>query len=98
MLAPTLRKGDTVFMDNLRTYKIDGVTTAIEATGAKVRYTPAYSPDFNPIEQVFAKFNVSLRKGAARTVPALTRLIGKTLNTFASVECTNYIRHAGYGT
>src|SRR5882757_5409969 len=98
VLAPTLRKGDTVFMDNLRTHKVDGVATAIEAAGAKLRYTPAYSPDFNPIEQAFAKFKASLRKGAARTVPALTKLIKKTLNTFAPVECTNYIRHAGYGT
>jgi transposase len=72
VLAPTLLKGDTVFMDNLRTHKIVGVAAAIEAAGAKLRYTPAYSPDFKPIEQVFAKFKASLRKGAARTVPALT--------------------------
>jgi transposase len=97
VLVPMLRKGDTVFMDNLRTHKVDGVAAAIEAAGAKLRYTPAYSPDFNPIEQAFAKFKAALRKGAARTVPALTRLIRKTLNTFAPLECNNYIRHAGYG-
>jgi transposase len=51
VLAPTLRKGDIVFMDNLRTHKIEGVREAIEAAGAAVRYLPVYSPDLNPIEQ-----------------------------------------------
>ena len=55
VLAPALRKGDTVFMDNLRTHKIEGVREAIEAVGAKVRYLPAYSPDLNPIEMAFSK-------------------------------------------
>ena len=68
VLAPTLRKGDIVFMDNLRTHKIDGVREAIEAVGATVRYLPAYSPDLNPIEQAFSKLKTALRKGAARTV------------------------------
>jgi transposase len=63
ILAPTLRKGDIVFMDNLRTHKIDGVRQAVEAVGAKVRYLPAYSPDLNPIEMAFSKLKTALRKG-----------------------------------
>ena len=97
VLAPTLRKNDIVFMDNLRTHKIDGVAAAIEAAGAKVRYLPAYSPDLNPIEMAFSKLKTALRKGAARTVTALMKLIRKLLKTFAPVQCKNYFRHAGYG-
>ncbi len=97
VLAPSLRKGDIVFMDNLRTHKIDGVAEAIETAGAKLRYLPAYSPDLNPIEMVFSKLKTALRKGAARTVKALMRLIGKLIKTFAPDECANYFRHAGYG-
>ena len=70
VLAPTLRKNDIVFMDNLRTHKFDGDVAAIEAAGAKVRYLPAYSPDLNPIEMAFSKLKTALRKGAARTVIA----------------------------
>ena len=97
VLAPALRKGDIVFMDNLRTHKIDGVREAIEAAGAKLRYLPAYSPDLNPIEMAFSKLKTALRKGAARTVKALMKLIGKLIKTFAPDECANYFRHAGYG-
>jgi transposase len=89
VLAPTLRKGEIVFMDNLRTHKIDGVREAIEVTGAKLRYLPAYSPDLNPIEQAFSKLKTALRKGAARTVSALLRLIGKLVKSFAPEECAN---------
>lgn len=96
VLVPTLAKGDIVFMDNLRTHKIAGVAEAIEAAGARVRYLPAYSPDLNPIEMAFAKLKAALRKGAARTVKALLRLIGRLIKTFAPEECANYFRHAGY--
>ena len=96
VLAPMLRKGDIVFMDNLRTHKIAGVCEAIEAVGATVRYLPAYSPDLNPIEMAFSKLKTALRKGAARTVKALMKLIGKLLKTFAPEQCANYFRHAGY--
>ena len=96
VLSPTLRTGDIVFMDNLRTHKVDGVREAIEAAGATVRYLPAYSPDLNPIEQAFAKLKAALRKGAARTIKALWRLIGKLTTRFAPDECANYFRHAGY--
>ena len=96
VLVPTLYKGDIVFMDNLRTHKIDCVREAIEAAGAKVRYLPAYSPDLNPIEQAFSKLKAALRKGAARTVQTLLKLIGKLVRKFAPEECANYFRHAGY--
>jgi transposase len=97
VLAPSLHKGDIVFMDNLSTHKIDGVREAIEAAGAKLRYLPAYSPDLNPIEMAFSKLKTALRKGARRTVKALMKLIGKLIKTFAPDECANYFRHAGYG-
>jgi transposase len=96
VLAPVLRKGDVVFMDNLRTHKVGGVREAIEAAGAHVRYLPPYSPDLNPIEMAFSKLKAALRKGAARTVTALIKLIGKLVKAFAPDECANYFRHAGY--
>jgi transposase len=96
VLAPTLHKGDIVFMDNLRTHKIVGVREAIEGIGATLRYLPAYSPDLNPIEQAFSKLKAALRKGAARTVNALLKLVGKLVKSFAPEECANYFRHAGY--
>ena len=97
VLAPTLAKGDIVFMDNLRTHKVQGVREAVAAVGATVRYLPAYSPDLNPIEQAFAKLKAALRKGAARTVTTLIKLIGTLIKAFAPDECANYFRHAGYG-
>jgi transposase len=96
VLVPTLRKGDIVFMDNLRTHKIAGVREAIKAVGVELRYLPAYSPDLNPIELAFSKLKAALRKGAARTVDALLKLIGKLVKSFAPEECANYFRHAGY--
>jgi len=97
VLAPTLRKGDIVFMDNLRTHKIEGIQQAIEAAGATRRFLPAYSPDLNPIEQAFSKLKAALRKGAARTVTKLLKLIGRLVKTLAPEECANYFQHAGYG-
>jgi transposase len=96
ILAPTLRKGDIVFMDNLRTHKIAGAREAIEAVGAGVRYLPAYSPDLNPIGQAFSRLKAALRKGATRTVQALLKLIGKLVKSFARQMCANYFGHAGY--
>lgn len=96
VLVPTLRKGDIVFMDNLRTHKVVGVREAIEAAGAKLRYLPAYSPDLNPIENVYSKLKAGLRKGAARTVEALTKLVGRSIKAIAPTECASYFRHAGY--
>ena len=98
ILAPTLRKGDIVFLDNLPAHKVLGVPEAIEAAGATLRFLPAYSPDLNPIEQAFSKLKAALRKGAARTVTRLLKLVGRLAETLASEECANYFRHAGYET
>jgi transposase len=83
-------------MDNLSAHKVAGVRTLIEATGARLVYLPPYSPDFNPIEQLFAKLKALLRKAAERSIPALWDRIGEILETIASDECSNYLRHAGY--
>ncbi len=96
ILVPTLRPGDIVILDNLSSHKVHGIRTAIEAAGAELRYLPPYSPDLNPIEQLFAKFKAHLRKIAARSVEALWTVIGKTVGAFEPGECKNYIRHAGY--
>ena len=97
MLAPTLRPGDVVIMDNLSAHKVDGIRQAIETQGAELVYLPPYSPDLNPIEQLFAKLKALLRKAAARTVSALWAAIGVLLESFQPDECVNYFRHAGYG-
>lgn len=96
VLVPTLRKRDIVFMDNVRTHKVAGVHEAIEAAGAELRYLPAYSPDLNPIENAYAKIKSDLRKGAARTVHALWKLVGRSVKAIAPSECAGYFRHAGY--
>ena len=96
VLVPTLRKGDIVFADNLTAHKVAGVPEAIEVAGATFRLLPAYSPDLNPIEQAFSKLKSALRKGAARTVTRLLKLIGQLTKTLAPEECANYFRHAGY--
>lgn len=95
-LAPTLEPGDIVVMDNLTAHKVAGVADAIEAVGAKVSYLPQYSPDLNPIEQVFSKIKALLRKAAERTVPHLCRRIAKLLAAVSAQECINYFKHAGY--
>jgi transposase len=96
VLVPTLKKRDIVFMDNVRTHKVAGVREAIEAAGAQLRYLPAYSPDLNPIENAYAKIKSDLRKGAARTVDALWKLVGRSVTAIAPPECAGYFRHAGY--
>jgi transposase len=80
VLAPTLAPGETVVMDNLPAHKIAGVQAAIEATGARLRLLPPYSPDFNPIELAFAKLKALLRRAAARTIPELWNAIAATLS------------------
>jgi transposase len=84
-------------MDNLGSHKVAGVRKAIEAARATQRFLPAYSPDFDPIEQVFAKLKNTLRKMARRTVDALWDGIGLALDDFPPTECCNYFRNAGYG-
>lgn len=95
-LAPTLRPGDIVIADNLSSHKVAGVKQAIEATRASLCYLPAYSPDLNPIEQVFAKLKTLLRKTKARSLDTLWQTIGELLDRFKPHECKNYFTHAGY--
>jgi len=95
-LAPTLRPGDIVIIDNLPAHKPDAVRQIIEAAGATLRYLPPYSPDLNPIEQSFAKIKAHLRQAKERTIPALYDRIGRALETFESREFPNYFRNAGY--
>jgi transposase len=96
-LAPALAPGDVVVLDNLAAHKVEGVRQAIAAAGASVLYLPPYSPDLNPIEQLFAKLKALLRKAAARTKEALWRAIGHILATAPPSECANYLDHCGYG-
>ena len=95
-LVPTLKRGDTVFMDNLPVHKVAGVREAIEAVGATLIYLPAYSPDLNPIELAFSKLKAHLRKAAEHTIPRLLRRIGRVVTDFSPQECRNFFRHAGY--
>lgn len=95
-LAPSLKRGDVVVMDNLSSHKVEGVREAIRAVGASILYLPPYSPDLNPIEQVFAKLKALLRKAAARTRNALWDTIGQLLDAFPPQECQNYIVNSGY--
>lgn len=96
VLAPTLGPGDIVIVDNLRSHHVDGVREAIETRGAALRFLPPYSPDLNPIEQVFAKLKALLRKACERTVEGLWDKIGDLISTFAPGECANYFANAGY--
>ncbi len=95
-LVPELRRGDMVIMDNLGSHKVAGVRQAIEAAGARVMYLPPYSPDLNPIEQVFAKLKALLRRAAARTVDSLWSTVGQLLDAFSPAECRRYMGHCGY--
>lgn len=95
-LVPTLRPGDVVIMDNLGSHKVAGIREAIEAAGARPLYRPPYSPDFNPIEQAFAKLKALLRKAAARTLDALVAAIAEALDAFTANECKNYLTNSGY--
>jgi len=96
-LVPTLRPGDVVVMDNLSCHKRAEVRQAIEAAGARLLYLPPYSPDLNPIEQVFAKLKQLLRSAGKRTVEELWEFLGRALDAFDPEECRNYFRHCGYG-
>jgi transposase len=95
-LVPTLRAGDIVVLDNLGSHKGQLVRRAIRDAGAHRLLLPPYSPDLNPIEQVFAKLKLLLRKAAERTVEATWKRIGKLLDAFPPHECANYFRNSGY--
>lgn len=96
ILLPTLRAGDIVVMDNLGSHKSKAVREAIRSIGARRLFLPAYSPDLNPIEQVFAKLKTLLRKARARTCNAVSDTIAALLPAFTSQECANYLSNAGY--
>jgi transposase len=103
-LAPTLKRGDIVFMDNVSVHKVVGVDEAIEARGAILIYLPAYSPDLNPIEQFFAKLKAILRKIAAYTlknaaysIERLCKTIASCLDDISRTECAAYLVNSGYG-
>ena len=96
VLAPELKPGDVVILDNLPAHKGSRGREAIEAAGASLLYLPPYSPDFNPIENAFAKLKALLRKAAERTVEGLWTAIGRLIDVFTPTECTNYFAAAGY--
>jgi transposase len=96
VLVPTLLPGDVVIMDNLAVHKQPEVQTAIEQAGARLRFLPPYSPDFNPIEQVFAKLKAFLRALRPRSFDRVIELVATGLRLFSANECANYLRHCGY--
>jgi len=96
VLVPTLRRGDVVVLDNLAVHKQPAVRAAIEAAGARIRFLPPYSPDFNPIEMAFAKLKAFLRAARPRTFDHVTALTAAALALFTPAECRNYVRHCGY--
>ena len=95
-LVPTLKPNDIVILDNLGSHKGKPVRKAIKAVGAHLLFLPKYSPDLNPIEQVFAKLKGFLRKAAPRTLDAISRAIAQALATIPPAECQNYLAAAGY--
>ena len=96
VLLPTLRPGDIVIMDNLGSHRGKIIRQLIRSAGAKLFLLPKYSPDLNPIEQVFAKLKHLLRKAAARTVETVCAAIGELLGAFTKNECANYFKNSGY--
>jgi transposase len=96
VLVPELKPGDIVVIDNLGSHKGAGIRQTIEAAGARLLYLPPYSPDFNPIENAFAKLKALLRKAAERTINGLWDAVGRTIDLFTPTECANYFAAAGY--
>lgn len=96
VLAPELKPGDIVVMDNLPAHRISGVRETIEKAGAQLLFLPPYSPDLNPIEMAFSKLKALLRKAAARTVDELWSVVADCLSAFTADECRNYFAAAGY--
>lgn len=97
-LAPALRGGEIVVMDNLASHKVAGVREAIEEVGASVWYLPPYSPDLNPIEKLWSKVKTWLRRIAARTVEGLIQAVGDALRAVKPNECLAYFNSCGYAT
>ena len=96
VLVPTLAKGDIVILDNLGSHKGKRARRAIRQAGAHLLFLPPYSPDLNPIEQLFAKLKHLMRKAEARTVDDTWCKVGELLDLFSPAECSNYLRNAGY--
>ena len=96
VLVPALRPGDVAIMDNLGSHKSAAVRDAIATAGAELRFLPPYSPDFNPIENAFAKLKALLRKAAARPRDLLWTAVAHAIEVFEPTECANYFSAAGY--
>jgi transposase len=96
VLVPSLRRGDVVILDNLAMHRQPEVRAAIERAGAHLRFLPPYSPDFNPIEQAFAKLKAFMRAARPRTFDHVNALVAAALVLFTPAECRHYIRHCGY--
>jgi len=97
VLVPTLRPGEIVILDNLGSHRGKAVRRAIREAGAKLLFLPKYSPDLNPIEQIFSKLKHLLRKACARSYEAVLTAIGEILGTYSAEECRNYLKNCGYG-
>ena len=95
-LAPQLRPDDILVMDNLQTHKVKAAVEAVHAVGARVLYLPPYSPDFNPIEQVFSKVKNELRRRELRTIPELEAAFGQSLDWITPTDTLHYFQHSGY--
>lgn len=96
VLTPNLTPGDVVVMDNLQPHKAAGVREAIEAAGATLLYLPPYSPDFNPIENLWSKVKQFLRSAAARTFDRLCEAIDAALAAVTADDCRGFFNHCGY--
>jgi transposase len=97
-LVPTLQRGDVVVLDNLSTHKVAGVQEALEAVGARLEYLPPYSPDFNPMENLWSKLKQGLRTRAPRSTPALYLAVGAAFADITPQDCKGFFLHAGYAT
>jgi transposase len=95
-LAPTLEAGQVVIMDNLPAHKPKRVRESIEGRGCELVYLPAYSPDFNPIEEAFSKIKGMVRRAGARTKDALVEVLGEALSAVSAQDARGYFEHAGY--
>ena len=96
VLVPTLHAGDVVVLDNLAVHKQPAVHAAVEAVGATIRFLPPYSPDFNPIEQAFAKLKAFLRAMRPRSFAEVNAFVATALDLYTPVECANFLRNCGY--
>jgi transposase len=97
-LVPVLQRDDVVILDNLSTHKVAGVKEAIESAGARLKYLPPYSPDFNPIENLWSKVKQGVKSRAPRTARQLFKAFGAAFAAVTPADCCGFFRHAGYAT